>query len=122
MFNIACSFHGLLMGYIQVILTGIPSYWCWVGLRLAAALAEGFRGIAQVVGRIEGGGAGAPVRVTLTLTPVFAAQWLMPGLKRFWAAHPDAPISLRPEKRLADLPREAVDLGIRFGNCRQCLG
>ena len=90
------------------------------GARLATALAEGFRGIAQVVDELKAAVPGTPV--TLTLTPVFAAQWLMPGLKRFWAAHPDAPISLRPEKRLADLPREAVDLGIRFGNCRQCLG
>jgi LysR family glycine cleavage system transcriptional activator len=54
--------------------------------------------------------------VRVTLTPTFAAQWLMPRLKSFWSAHPEVPISLHPEKRVIDLRREGIDLGIRFGN------
>ncbi len=84
------------------------------GARLAQALAEGFRGIGQAVEELRASQPGAPLRVTLT--PAFAAQWLMPRLKRFWAEHPDVPISLHPEKRLVDLRREGIDLGIRFGN------
>ena len=84
------------------------------GVRLAQALAEGFRGIAQVVDELRAALPGSPIRVTLT--PAFAAQWLMPRLKRFWAEHPDVPIALHPEKRLVDLRREGIDLGIRFGN------
>ena len=84
------------------------------GARLATALAEGFRGIAQAVDELKAAVPGAPVRVTLT--PAFAAQWLMPRLKRFWAAHPEVPISLHPEKRVVDLRRDGIDLGIRFGN------
>ena len=83
------------------------------GARLALALAEGFRGIAAAVAEIATTAPGAPVRVTLT--PAFAAQWLMPRLKSFWSAHPEVPISLHPEKRVVDLRREGIDLGIRFG-------
>ncbi len=84
------------------------------GARLAQALAEGFRGIGQAIDELKAAEPGAPVRVTLT--PAFAAQWLMPRLKRFWAAHPDVPISLHPEKRVVDLRRDGIDLGIRFGS------
>lgn len=84
------------------------------GARLAQALAEGFRTIGQAVQDLRASLPGSPLRVTLT--PAFAAQWLMPRLKRFWAEHPDVPITLHPEKRLVDLRREGIDLGIRFGN------
>ena len=83
------------------------------GARLALALAEGFRVIAAAVAEMATTAPGSPVRVTLT--PAFAAQWLMPRLKSFWSAHPEVPISLHPEKRVVDLRREGIDLGIRFG-------
>ena len=84
------------------------------GARLAQALAEGFRTIALALEEFKAAGPGAPLRVTLT--PAFAAQWLMPRLKAFWSAHPAIPIALHPDKRLVDLRRDAIDLGIRFGN------
>ena len=84
------------------------------GARLAQAVAEGFRLIGTAVEELASTAPGSPVRVTLT--PTFAAQWLMPRLKSFWSAHPEVPISLHPEKRVIDLRREGIDLGIRFGN------
>jgi LysR family glycine cleavage system transcriptional activator len=84
------------------------------GARLAQAVAEGFRLIGTAVEELASSAPGSPVRVTLT--PTFAAQWLMPRLKSFWSAHPEVPISLHPEKRVIDLRREGIDLGIRFGN------
>lgn len=84
------------------------------GARLAQGLAEGFRILGAAVDEVAHTAPGAPVRVTLT--PAFAAQWLMPRLKAFWSAHPEVPISLHPEKRVVDLRREGVDIGIRFGN------
>ncbi|MGV8985704.1 MAG: LysR family transcriptional regulator [Cypionkella sp.] len=84
------------------------------GVRLAQALADGFRGIAQALDEVKGAGPGAPLRVTLT--PAFAAQWLMPRLGAFWKAHPDIEISMNPEKRLVDLRHEGIDIGLRFGN------
>lgn len=84
------------------------------GARLAQAIGEGFRGVAQVLADVSAAKPGAPVRVTLT--PGFAAQWLMPRLGDFWKAHPDIEISLHPDKRVVDLRREGVDLGLRFGS------
>lgn len=84
------------------------------GTRLAQAIGEGFRGVAQVLAELSAVQPGAPVRVTLT--PSFAAQWLMPRLGDFWKAHPDIEISLHPDKRVVDLRREGIDLGLRFGS------
>lgn len=84
------------------------------GAKLAQALGEGFRTIAQALAEVSGAAPGAPVRVTLT--PAFAAQWLMPRLGAFWKAHPDIEVSLNPDKRLVDLRREGIDIALRFGN------
>lgn len=84
------------------------------GGKLAQALSEGFRGIALALNEVKAAGPGAAIRVTLT--PAFAAQWLMPRLGAFWKAHPDIEISLNPEKRVVDLRREGIDIGLRFGN------
>lgn len=84
------------------------------GAKLALALAEGFRTMAQALDEVQSQGPGAPLRVTLT--PAFAAQWLMPRLGAFWKAHPDIEISLNPEKRVVDLRREGIDIALRFGN------
>lgn len=84
------------------------------GARLSAALAEGFRTIDLALADLRASDPGAPLRVTMT--PAFAAQWLMPRLWSFWAKHPDLPLSLHPDKRVIDLRREAIDLAIRFGN------
>ena len=84
------------------------------GAKLSQAVADGFRGIAQVLAEISAAAPGAPVRVTLT--PAFAAQWLMPRLGSFWKAHPDIEVSLNPDRRLVDLRREGIDIALRFGN------
>ncbi len=84
------------------------------GARLAAALAEGFRTIELALAELRASDPGAPLKVTMT--PAFAAQWLMPRLGAYWSAHPEVPLSLHPDKRVIDLRREAIDLAIRFGN------
>ena len=84
------------------------------GAKLSVVLAEGFRIIDAGLADLRASDKDAPLRVTMT--PAFAAQWLMPRLGAFWAAHPDVPLSIHPDKRLVDLNREPIDLGIRFGN------
>ncbi len=83
------------------------------GERLAAALADGFGTIQGAVQAARARREDGPVRITLTAA--FAAHWLMPRLRDFWARHPDIPLSLHPDPRVIDLPREAMDLGIRYG-------
>lgn len=81
---------------------------------LATALKESFAQIAAAVAQITGPAQNRPLRITMT--PSFASQWLMPRLRGFWAAHPDVPLTLHPDKRLIDLHREGMDLAIRFGD------
>jgi LysR family glycine cleavage system transcriptional activator len=84
------------------------------GERLATGLKEGFETIAAAVEEARSGGDGRPLRVTLT--PAFATQWLMPRLGRFWAKHPDIPLTLHPDRQIMDLARSRMDLAIRFGD------
>ena len=53
------------------------------GIRLAAALAEGFGAIAKGLAEVQ---AATPGALRVTLTAAFAANWLMPRLGRFWKA------------------------------------
>jgi LysR family transcriptional regulator, glycine cleavage system transcriptional activator len=83
------------------------------GRQLAAALAEGFGQIDTGIRALQAGGSDRPVRVTLTAS--FAAQWLMPRLRDFWQKHPDIALTLHPDRRIVDLLRDGMDLGIRYG-------
>ncbi len=84
------------------------------GEALAAALAEGFAAFRRGIEALRAGGADRPVRVSLTAG--FAAQWLMPRLRDFWARHPEIGLSLHPDSRVVDLHREGMDLAIRYGD------
>ncbi|MFZ5708845.1 MAG: LysR family transcriptional regulator [Pseudomonadota bacterium] len=86
------------------------------GARLGAALSDGFGIIQAALGTIRSQRDGDPV--TVTTTPGFAVQWMMPRLWKFWEEHPDIGVSLRPDHRLIDLRREGIDVGIRFGTGR----
>ena len=56
--------------------------------------------------------------VTVTLPPSFAAKWLIPRIERFRMAHPDVDVRLDTTDRLADLARESIGVGIRYGSGR----
>jgi LysR family transcriptional regulator, glycine cleavage system transcriptional activator len=84
------------------------------GSRLSAALTDGFGSMQGTITAIRARREGDPV--TVTITPDFASQWLMPRLWKFWEEHPNITVSLRPDHRILDLRREGIDLGIRFGN------
>lgn len=53
--------------------------------------------------------------VTVTLPPSFAAKWLIPRIEGFRMAYPDVDLRLDTTDRLADLPRESIAVGIRYG-------
>jgi LysR family transcriptional regulator, glycine cleavage system transcriptional activator len=54
-----------------------------------------------------------PLRVSALES--FSESWLVPNLKDFETAHPDARIELEATLRYADFTRDAVDVAIRFG-------
>ena len=56
--------------------------------------------------------------VSVTLPPSFAAKWLIPRIERFRMAYPDVDVRLDTTDRLADLARESIGVGIRYGSGR----
>jgi LysR family glycine cleavage system transcriptional activator len=84
------------------------------GAQLGALLNEGFGTIQGAVASIRKRREDDPV--TVTMTPSFAVKWMMPRLWKFWEEYPDIGVSLRPDSRVLDLRREAIDVGIRFGS------
>lgn len=55
-------------------------------------------------------------RVSLTLTPSFAAGWLLPLLQELSIKHPDVDLDLIATTQVVDLARDNVDLAIRRGS------
>ena len=84
-----------------------------LGSQLAGPLSDGFARILRAVGEVSQSAADAPL--TISVTPAFADNWLMPRLADFWTAHPDIALSITPSTDLVDLRRDGVDLAIRFG-------
>jgi LysR family glycine cleavage system transcriptional activator len=53
--------------------------------------------------------------LTVTTLDSFAAQWLMPRLKRFRARHPEIDVRILASDERVDFNRHEVDLAIRYG-------
>ncbi len=53
--------------------------------------------------------------LTVNVTTVFAAKWLVPRLPEFQQTHPEIDLRLQTSNDLVDLHRQTVDLAIRYG-------
>jgi LysR family glycine cleavage system transcriptional activator len=56
--------------------------------------------------------------LVVSLTPSFAARWLIPRLERFGARCPDVELRLLATVRTVDFETEDVDLAVRYGSGR----
>lgn len=83
------------------------------GHRLARGLQQGFGAIATAVDELVGKDAQRPVHVSLT--PSFAAAWMMPRLSGFRDQHPEIDLILDPSPDLVDLSPGGVDIALRYG-------
>lgn len=54
-------------------------------------------------------------RVSVSVAPTFAMEWLIPRLARFNARHPEIAVSIDTSHRQALFPLDGVDLAIRMG-------
>jgi len=77
---------------------------------------EAFDRLAQAADRLREARR-VPV-VTVTLPPSFAAKWLIPRIEGFRMSHPDVDLRLDTTDRLADLARESIAVGVRYGTGR----
>jgi len=59
--------------------------------------------------------------LTVTISPAFAAKWLLPRIDRFHAAHPDVALRLDTSHhpvKAADFVARRIDVGVRYGSGR----
>ena len=83
------------------------------GADLSASLSEGFTQITEGVRAITADTDSRPV--TLSVTPNFAENWLMPRYGEFLSRYPDYGLSIQPSTEVVDLRRDGVDIAVRYG-------
>lgn len=53
--------------------------------------------------------------LTVTVSPAFAAKWLLPRIDRFQAARPETDVRLDTSIKLLDFGAQGIDIGVRYG-------
>jgi LysR family glycine cleavage system transcriptional activator len=83
------------------------------GEHLAQALQISFVGMVEAVEAITGQHETRPLHISVT--PTFAASWLMPRLPKFRAAHEEVDLMIDPSPNIVTLSAEGIDVAIRYG-------
>lgn len=83
------------------------------GAQLAHALRGGFALMGEAVAGLTGARDARPLHISVT--PTFAALWLMPRLAGFRAAHPEIDLMIDPTADVVQLSPDGIDMAIRFG-------
>ncbi len=83
------------------------------GASLADSLQAGFLTIAEGVEALRQFSDVRPLNISLT--PAFAANWLMPRIGAFWAENPKITVNLNPSVHNVDLAQDGIDMAVRFG-------
>ncbi|WP_136065891.1 LysR substrate-binding domain-containing protein [Modicisalibacter radicis] len=79
---------------------------------LYPVLRQGFDAFAEALDALREGA--RPASVTLSCTPAFASQWLLPRLADFHAGHPDIDLRIHASEATLDLSHGAC-LAVRYG-------
>ncbi len=53
--------------------------------------------------------------LTVTVSPAFAAKWLLPRIDSFHSAWPDTDVRLDTNLRVVDFVSQRIDIGVRYG-------
>lgn len=53
--------------------------------------------------------------LTVTVSPAFAAKWLLPRIERFHAAWPETDLRLDTNLKPVDFAAQGIDIGVRYG-------
>ncbi len=105
-----------LEGHLDVSLldrTGRSLELTRAGAQLADALRAGFSGMIEAVEEITGQQDARPLHISVT--PTFAASWLMPRLPKFRAAHPKVDLMIDPSPHVVTLGADGIDVAVRYG-------
>lgn len=84
-----------------------------VAIRALPDIRDGFDRLNLGFGRLkEGSTVGV---LTVTVSPAFAAKWLLPRIDRFQTAWPDTDVRLDTSLKLMDFATQGIDIGVRYG-------
>lgn len=76
-------------------------------------LRAGFDRLVLGLERLKEGAVGGVL--TVTVSPAFAAKWLLPRLERFQTAWPDTGVRLDTSLKAVDFVAQRIDVGVRYG-------
>jgi LysR family glycine cleavage system transcriptional activator len=82
-------------------------------LRALPEIRAGFDRLSAGLERLKEGAAGGVLAVTVS--PAFAAKWLLPRFERFQAVCPDIDVRLETNLKPVDFVAQRVDIGVRYG-------
>lgn len=57
-----------------------------------------------------------PNKVLISVTPTFAAKWLIPNLPNFTATHPDIDLRIMATEKVSSFHSDGIDLSVRQGS------
>lgn len=57
-----------------------------------------------------------PEKVLISVTPTFAAKWLIPNLSAFSQAHPDVDLRVVATEQVSSFHSDGIDLAVRYAN------
>jgi LysR family glycine cleavage system transcriptional activator len=84
-----------------------------VAERALPDIRAGFDRLSLGLERLKEGSANGVL--TVTVSPAFAAKWLLPRIDRFQSAWPDTDVRLDTSLKLLDFVAQGVDIGVRYG-------
>lgn len=99
-------FHRAPSGRVRLIPTAAAE-------RALPDIRAGFDRLALGVERLKEGAASG--LLTVTVSPAFAAKWLLPRVDRFQAAWPDTDVRLETSLKPVDFVAQGIDIGVRYG-------
>ncbi len=78
-------------------------------IRVRAAFAELAAAVNEITSHAN------PRRLGVSVTPSFAARWLLPRIGRFLATYPDVDLDVRANTATIDFRHDDADIAIRYG-------
>ncbi|HEV3428011.1 MAG TPA: transcriptional regulator GcvA [Paraburkholderia sp.] len=84
-----------------------------VAQRALPDIRAGFDRLTLGLERLKEGAANGVL--TVTVSPAFAAKWLLPRIEGFHAQCPDTDVRLDTSLKLMDFAAQGIDIGVRYG-------
>ena len=99
-------FHRATSGRVRLVATEAAE-------RALPDIRAGFDRLVLGLERLKEGSANGVL--TVTVSPAFAAKWLLPRIDRFQTAWPDTDVRLDTSLKAVDFVTQRIDIGVRYG-------